>query len=106
MSTFDEVRRALAAGRARVTPHAQRALIDDGVSAAEAIAATLAGEVIEDYPDARICPACLALGRLADGTAVHAVWAFDAGSDYAVMVTAYQPDPARWSLDLRKRVKR
>ena len=46
----------------------QRALLDDGVTATEAVASALAGELIEDYPEARICPACLVLGPLPDGS--------------------------------------
>jgi hypothetical protein len=37
---------------------------------------------------------------------MHAVWAVDATACYAFLVTAYRPDPARWTPDFRNRVKR
>ena len=70
-------------------------MLEDTLSEQDILGATLAGEVIEDYPKAFPFPACLIMGRAADGRAVHAVWAFDRTAWYAVLVTVYRPDPTR-----------
>jgi hypothetical protein len=106
VSILDDIQAALRAGAYRVTGHAADEMLDDEIAEPDLIAATLAGEVIEDYPTAFPFPACLLLGQLPDGSAVHAVWAYDAATCYSFLVTAYRPDPARWTPDLRRRVKR
>ncbi len=81
-------------------------MLDDNIGENEVIDATLSGELIEDYPTAFPFPACLLLGRLPASAPVHAVWALDRATCYAFLVTAYRPDPARWTPDFRTRVKR
>jgi hypothetical protein len=106
MSIIDELQRTIAAGQYRASEHARVEMKADELREPQVIAASLRGEVIEGYPTLCPCPACLLLGRLEDGSPLHVVWAFDGKTDYAVMVTAYRPDPERWSADFRKRVKR
>lgn len=106
MTTFEQVQAAVSVGRYFITGHGADEMDEDDLSEAEVIAATLAGEAIEDYPHAFPHPACLVLGTLNDDSPVHLVWAFDLGKGYAAIVTAYRPDPARWSADFRTRVKK
>jgi hypothetical protein len=106
MGILGEIQAAIQAACYRITSHAADELLDDGIGEQEILAATLAGEVIEDYPSAFPFPACLVLGRLPGTAPVHAVWAFDGVACYAFLVTAYRPDPARWTSDFRKRMKR
>lgn len=106
MAILDDIQAAIRAGAYRVTAHAADEMLDDGIGEQELMAATLSGEIIEDYPTAFPFPACLVLGRLPGAAPVHAVWALDAAACYAFLVTAYRPDPARWTPDFRNRVKR
>lgn len=106
MSIFDDIKRALTAGRNKLSVHSMQEMINDNLLPTDVIATTLVGEFIEDYPKAFPFPACLVLGRLAGGACLHAVWAYDSTTDYPILVTTYRPDPARWSADFRKRVKR
>ena len=101
-----QVQSAVAGGRYRVSDHAAEEMIADDLLEAEIVAATAGGELIEDYPRAFPFPACLVLGLAIPTEPLHLVWAFEAAKDYAVLVTVYRPDPARWSADFRKRVKR
>ena len=105
MKTFDGILEALRQGRYRVTDHAADEMADDGISEQDLLDATKSGEVIEDYPNAFPFPACLVLAHVAGDPSVplHAVWAFDETPCYAVLVTAYRPDPDRWSADFRTR---
>lgn len=105
MAILDDINRAIRVRRYRVSEHAGEEMKADALRETELLIATSHAEVIEDYPGAYPCPACLVLAQLATGDPVHVVWAFEGQSGYAVMVTAYRPDLKRWSADLRKRIK-
>ena len=60
------------------------------------------GEVIEDYPEDRPLPTRLVFGRVG-GRPLHVVAADDAEADETFVITVYDPDPARWSTDFRRR---
>jgi len=100
-----KVQRAIAIRSYRITDHGAEEMIADDLLEADVVAATENAELIEDYPNAFPFPACLLLGWVAPKTPLHLVWAYEAARDYAVLVTVYKPDPARWSADLRQRVK-
>ena len=60
------------------------------------------GEIIEDYPDDKPYPSCLVLGKTSIGDPVHSVWAYNEFNKWAVIVTAYRPNPEVW-IDWKKR---
>lgn len=101
--TFDQVCAAVVAGRVHVSEHAHDEAVDDGLSVVDVIDATPSGEVIEDYPTDPRGASCLVLIVVGNDRPVHAVWAFDAGSGRAILITVYRPDPSRWSDDFRNR---
>jgi hypothetical protein len=106
VEVLDEIRTALSAQRYRISGHAADEMLADAIEEPQVVYATMAGEIIEDYPRAFPCPACLVLGWTPEGVPIHAVWAFDPATCYTTLVTVYRPDPARWTADLRRRVKR
>jgi hypothetical protein len=60
------------------------------------------GETIEDYPADCPYPSRLLLGW--DGLRpLHVVAAYNRVEDETIVITAYEPDPARWSADFRTR---
>jgi hypothetical protein len=61
------------------------------------------GEVIEMYPDDKPYPSVLIFGKTAANRPLHTVCAYDGGSDRAVIVTVYQPDPQRWEDNRRRK---
>ena len=63
-----------------------------------------AGEIIEEYPSDKPYPSRLVLGW-SGSRPVHVVVADDTVDDELVVITVYEPDPALWSDDLRRRRK-
>jgi len=95
---------AIRSHQVRITDHADEEAASDRLSMEEIYFSVLHGELIEDYPDDKPYPSCLIFGRTTAGLAVHSVWAYNPSSRWAVLITAYQPDPQRW-IDWRKRKK-
>jgi hypothetical protein len=91
-----EICEAIRAGRVRITDHADEEAAADGLTLAEIYRSTLDGEIIEGYPTDTPYPSCLIYGRTSTGEPVHSVWAHNADTRWAVLVTVYRPDPALW----------
>jgi len=91
--------------RFRITDHADEEIQADHLSFDEVFLSVLQGEIIEAYPTDKPYPSCLIFGRNFNGEPIHSVWAYNHETGWAVLVTVYRPDPARW-IDWRERKKR
>jgi hypothetical protein len=92
--------------RILISAHGYDEMAADGISSEDALAGLLTAEAIEEYPDAAKGPTVLVLEYDSSGAVLHVVWGIPKGFDGpAVLVTAYRPDPERWSDDLRRRKK-
>lgn len=69
----------------------------------EVFEAVMAGEMIEDYPDDQPYHSCLVLGRTGRQRAIHVVCAHGIEEDLAIIITVYEPDPAKW-IEYRRRI--
>lgn len=106
MSTiFAQIAELVAQGQALISAHGYDELAEDGILASAIIAGIGAAEVLEEYPEFGKGPCVLLLQQ--DGVGpVHTVWGIPKGQTRpAVLITAYRPDPARWSEDFRRRKK-
>jgi len=88
----------------RISSHGYDELAADSITVREVLEGVFDAVVIEDYPDYGKGSAVLVLERDGDGQPVHVIWGIPKGySTPAVLVTAYRPDPVRWSDDFLRR---
>lgn len=81
----------------RISDHADEEAEADGLTFDEIYVSVLHGEIIEDYSTDKPFPSCLILGKTVGGAPIHSVWAYNAGVQWAVLITVYRPDPERWT---------
>ena len=100
---LERVRRA-SRTRLLFLPHAVRQMSrpERMISPAEVEAVVSRGDLVEDYPEDPRGPSCLLVGRGEGARLVHVVCA--PKDEYLAVVTAYIPDPERWSPDGRRRL--
>ncbi len=102
--TLLKLRELVAAGEVRVSEHGYNELAADGIAARDAVAGLPSGTVVEDYPEYPKGPCVLILEWDRNGMPIHVVWGIPKGAQGpAVLVTAYRPDPGRWSRDFLQR---
>jgi hypothetical protein len=102
--TLSRVQLLVGRGDLRISAHGYDELAADDIFVGDVIAGVTAAMVVEDYPDFAHGPCVLVLQKDVDGRPVHVVWGIPANrTGPAVVVTAYRPDPTRWSSDFLKR---
>ena len=104
--TLRRIQELVARGEVKISAHGYDELAADGLFADEVAAGVADAEVVEDYPEFPKGPCVLVLQRNAAGQAIHVVWGMPKNaSSPAVVVTAYRPDPKRWTEDFMRRRK-
>lgn len=102
--TFERVLELVARRAVRISEHGYEELMRDGILAAEVIAGVTGAAVVEDYPNYPKGPCVLVLQRDTVGRPIHVVWGIPRNRmSPAVLVTAYRPDPGKWSSDFKRR---
>ena len=103
---LEVIRRLVGAGDVRISDHGYDELSHDEIRVRDVLAGVSEAEVLEDYPDFPKGPSVLVLQSDSESSPIHVVWGIPKGrSGPAVLVTAYRPDPKRWSADFRERAK-
>ncbi|MBN1471761.1 MAG: DUF4258 domain-containing protein [Syntrophaceae bacterium] len=89
-----------------ISEHGYDEIAADGLTVREIVAGSTESIVLEEYPDYSKGPCVLTMIKDHDGNPIHAVWGIPRGSTSpAVLVTAYRPDPERWSDGFKRRKK-
>lgn len=99
-----DILNAVRSGQIRITDHADEEAQSDRLSYDEIFSSVLTSTIIEDYPDDKPYPSCLVAGNAFKGEPVHSVWAYNEETKWAVLVTVYRPDPARW-INWKRRIQ-
>ena len=104
--TLELIRMLVQRGDVRISDHGYDELAADGLMVRDLTTGIEHAELIEDYPDYWKGPCVLVLQGTPDGSLAHVVWGIPKGeTSPAVLVTAYRPDPERWSEDFKRRKK-
>ena len=91
-------------GELKISEHGYDELSEDEIFVRDAVEGLKAAEVLEEYPNFHKGPAVLVLERDSKDKPVHVVWGIPKGERTpAVLITAYRPDPAKWTSDFRRR---
>jgi hypothetical protein len=105
--TLARVQGLIERGAVRISDHGYDELAADSILIADIIESVRDAVLVEDYPTAFKGPSVLVLQRDSTGRPIHVLWAVPAGqTEPAVLVTAYRPDPQKWSDDLTRRSER
>jgi hypothetical protein len=98
-----QVRALLSNGAIRVSRHGFQELAADDIDLNDVLAGLATAVVVEEYPTGRMEPSVLILQRDRVGP-IHVLWGVPkATGTPAILVTAYRPDPRRWSPDFTRR---
>jgi hypothetical protein len=103
--TVELVRKLVSVDEVRISEHGYDELSKDGILVVDVLDGLAEAIVVEDYPTAGRGPSVLLLQMDGEGRPIHVVWGVPSGlRTPAVLVTAYRPDPTRWSADFRRRM--
>ena len=102
--TFQLVLELISRREVRVSNHGYDQLAEDDITVGDILSGVRDGTVVEDYPEFAKGPCVLVLQRDREGKPIHVVWGIpNRASTPAVLVTAYRPDPERWTEDFTRR---
>jgi hypothetical protein len=102
--TFELVLDLVERKEVMISDHGYDELAEEAILVKDIVASVSKGMVVEDYPRYSKGPCVLVLQKDNQGNPIHVVWGIPKGaSSPAVLVTAYRPDPDRWSNDFMRR---
>lgn len=104
--TFELIRELVTRGQVQISAHGYDELAADDILVREILAGVQDGCAVEDYPDFAKGPCVLVLQQDSHQRPIHVLWGIPKNkSSPAVVITAYRPDPAKWTDDFKRRRK-
>lgn len=102
--TLEKIQKLVLRKEVKISDHGYDELAEDDILATEVVHGVRSAMVVEDYPDFPKGPCVLVLQRDGQSNPIHALWGIPRGaSSPAVLITAYRPDPEKWSDDFQQR---
>lgn len=102
--TLQRILALVSNGEVRISDHGYDELAEDNIFARDIIDGVREAIVVENYPDHPKGSCVLVLQKDQDGKPVHVVWGIPRHADSpAVVITAYRPDPDKWTNDFLRR---
>jgi hypothetical protein len=102
MKTLTQIQQEFAEGRFEFSRHAFKRAVERNVGEVEIRHVGQAARIIEDYPEDKYSPSCLLLGYTSSGRPLH-LQISRADLENVKIVTLYEPDPAQWIDDEKRR---
>lgn len=101
---FQRIKMLVRRGKVLVSSHGYDELEADDIYVTDILESIDEAIVIEEYPEYGKGPCVLLLQSDRKNRPIHTVWGIPKDKDFpAVLVTAYRPDPKRWSEDFTRR---
>ncbi|MEI7696115.1 MAG: DUF4258 domain-containing protein [Chlorobium sp.] len=99
-----DVQRLVAQNDVVISSHGYEELAADDLSVQDVLHSINGAIVVEDYPTFSKGPCVLVLQEDKNGQPVHVFWGIASGKvSPAVLITAYRPDPDKWSDNFTRR---
>ena len=103
-SFFDKILDCIITNKVLVSNHGYDEMMQDNIFFRDIMEGVVNATVIEEYPEYHKWPCVLVLQNDRAGELIHVVWGIPKqGPSYAIVVTAYRPDPERWEVDFLRR---
>jgi hypothetical protein len=101
---FQQILELIGQGEVRISAHGYDELTADDILVREVMAGVSQAVTLEEYPDYPKGPCVLVLQHDLKDKPLHVLWGIPKNcSSPAVLVTAYRPDPTKWSSDFMRR---